>query len=170
MKNAESNNYVRVTDFTLVDSEFDAVNEELFRFQFEEKGGINWCPGRVFSVCEGLEIVPAQVNAGVDWVRAPLDIPEVESVIQQVEPEVESVIQQVVEPEVEEAKTESDDDIPELVSETESEDVPVNRAAALIEEALNAKAQSCGCECGCGPDCTGCECECGCPKVEKNDA
>mgnify|MGYP003331178665 CR=1 FL=1 len=47
----------------------------------------------------------------------------------------------------------------------DEEDVPVNRAAALIEEALNAKAKSCGCECGCGPDCTGCECDCGCPKA-----
>lgn len=47
---------------------------------------------------------------------------------------------------------------------SEEDDVPVNRAAALIEEALNAKA-SCGCECGCGPDCQGCDCECGCPKA-----
>jgi len=43
----------------------------------------------------------------------------------------------------------------------EEDDVPVNRAAALIEEALNAKATGCGC----GADCQGCECDCGCPKV-----
>jgi len=49
--------------------------------------------------------------------------------------------------------------------EDEEDDVPVNRASALIEEALNAKATGCGCGCGCGPDCTGCECECGCPKA-----
>jgi hypothetical protein len=46
----------------------------------------------------------------------------------------------------------------------DEEDVPVNRAAALIEEALNAKAKSCDCQCGCGPDCQGCDCDCGCPK------
>jgi tRNA(adenine34) deaminase len=40
------------------------------------------------------------------------------------------------------------------------EDVPVNRAAALIEEALNAS-KKCGCEAGC----EGCACEgCDCPK------
>ena len=33
--------------------------------------------------------------------------------------------------------------------EQHEEDVPVNRAAALIEEALNAQAESCDCECGC---------------------
>jgi hypothetical protein len=44
------------------------------------------------------------------------------------------------------------------------EDVPVNRAAALIEAALNAKAAGCGCDCGCGPDCAGCACDCGCLK------
>lgn len=44
------------------------------------------------------------------------------------------------------------------------EDVPVNRAAALIEAALNAKAAGCGCDCGCGPDCSGCACDCGCLK------
>jgi len=49
--------------------------------------------------------------------------------------------------------------------EEEEDDVPVNRAAALIEEALNAKAAGCGCDCGCGADCTGCECDCGCPKT-----
>ena len=55
---------------------------------------------------------------------------------------------------------------------TEEEDVPVNRAAALIEEALNAKASGCGCDCGCAPDCTGCDCDCGCPKapVEEDEA
>jgi hypothetical protein len=47
----------------------------------------------------------------------------------------------------------------------EEDDVPVNRAAALIEEALNAKAAGCGCDCGCGADCTGCDCDCGCPKT-----
>ena len=46
-----------------------------------------------------------------------------------------------------------------------AEDVPVSRAAALIEEALNAKAAGCACGCGCGPDCTGCDCDCGCPKT-----
>ena len=45
------------------------------------------------------------------------------------------------------------------------EDVPVTRAAALIEAALNAKAAGCGCDCGCGPDCSGCECDCGCPRL-----
>jgi hypothetical protein len=52
----------------------------------------------------------------------------------------------------------------EVPTEPEEDDVPVSRASALIEEALNASA-SCGCECGCGPDCQGCECECGCPKA-----
>jgi len=42
--------------------------------------------------------------------------------------------------------------------DVEEEDVPVNRAAALIEAALNAKAAGCGCGCDCGPDCTGCDC------------
>jgi hypothetical protein len=56
--------------------------------------------------------------------------------------------------------------IPEVDVPVE-EDVPVSRASALIEEALNAKAANpgCGCECGCGPDCQGCACECGCPKA-----
>jgi hypothetical protein len=56
----------------------------------------------------------------------------------------------------------------EVPAEPEEEDVPVPRASALIEEALNASA-SCGCECGCGPDCQGCECECGCPKAPVED-
>ena len=56
-------------------------------------------------------------------------------------------------------------EVPAEVPVEEEDDVPVSRASALIEEALNAKASSCGCECGCGPDCQGCECECGCPKA-----
>jgi hypothetical protein len=56
-------------------------------------------------------------------------------------------------------------EVPAEVPAPEEEDVPVSRASALIEEALNAKAASCGCECGCGPDCQGCACECGCPKA-----
>lgn len=162
LKNAESNAYVRVSDFKLVESEMDAINEPDFRLQFEESGGINWYPGRVYSICEGLEIIPAQVNAGVDWVHTPTnpeDETPVDLVIQEV---VNEVFEPVAEPEPEpEAEAEP---------EAESEDVPVARSAALIEEALNAKAQCCGCECGCGPDCEGCECECDCPKVEKNDA
>ena len=55
-------------------------------------------------------------------------------------------------------------EVPAEVPAEEEEDVPVSRASALIEEALNARA-TCGCECGCGPDCQGCECECGCPKA-----
>jgi len=44
------------------------------------------------------------------------------------------------------------------------DDVPVSRAAALIEEALNAS-KKCGCECGCEAGCEGCACEgCDCPK------
>lgn len=44
--------------------------------------------------------------------------------------------------------------------EDADDDVPVPRATALIEEALNASKK---CECGCDP----CECEtCDCPKVE----
>lgn len=46
------------------------------------------------------------------------------------------------------------------------DDVPVSRAAALIEEALNAS-KACGCECGCAAGCEGCECkDCDCPKPE----
>jgi len=46
------------------------------------------------------------------------------------------------------------------------DDVPVSRASALIEEALNAS-KACGCECGCEAGCEGCECEgCDCPKAE----
>jgi hypothetical protein len=46
----------------------------------------------------------------------------------------------------------------------EVEDVPVSRASALIEEALNAS-KACGCECGCEAGCEGCACEdCECPK------
>jgi hypothetical protein len=161
LKNAESNAYVKVVDFKLVEAEMDEVNEQDFRLQFEENGGINWFPGRVFSICEGLEILPAQVNAGIDWVRTyinPEDTPEVDIVIQK-------IVEEVFEPEPEPEPVE--EPVPELESD---EDVPVARSAALIEEALNAKAQCCGCECGCGPDCEGCECDCGCPKVEKNDA
>ena len=51
-----------------------------------------------------------------------------------------------------------------LTVDNDDEDVPVNRAAALIEEALNAKAT--GCECGCGPDCTG---DCECPKPVEDE-
>ena len=40
----------------------------------------------------------------------------------------------------------------------EVEDVPVNRAAALIEEALNAT-KECGCKCGEDCKCENCECE-----------
>jgi hypothetical protein len=46
------------------------------------------------------------------------------------------------------------------------DDIPVSRASALIEEALNAS-KACGCECGCEAGCEGCECEgCDCPKAE----
>jgi len=38
------------------------------------------------------------------------------------------------------------------------EDVPVTRAAALIEEALNAT-KECGCKCGENCECENCECE-----------
>lgn len=151
LKNAESNAFVRVSDFKLVESDMDAINEPDFRFQFEEKGGINWFPGRVYSICEGLEIIPAQVNAGVDWVRKSVDS------------EIQQVVEEVFEP-VEPVEPEAE------AEAVEEEDVPVARSAALIEEALNAKAACCGCECGCGPDCEGCECECDCPKAEKNDA
>jgi len=44
LKNAESNAYVRVSDFKLVESEMDAINEPDFRLQFEAGGGINWYP------------------------------------------------------------------------------------------------------------------------------
>ena len=51
--------------------------------------------------------------------------------------------------------------------EAEDDDVPVNRASALIEEALNAS-KKCGCECGCEAGCEGCACEdCDCPKPEE---
>ena len=71
----------------------------------------------------------------------------------------------------EDGKFVSDDGVTLTVDGDDSEDVPVNRAAALIEEALNAKAAGCGCDCGCGPDCSGCECDCGCPKpVEEEEA
>ena len=51
------------------------------------------------------------------------------------------------------------------VDEAETDDVPVSRASALIEEALNATSKKCGCECGCEGGCTGCACEgCECPK------
>ena len=50
------------------------------------------------------------------------------------------------------------------VKSEEVDDVPVNRASALIEEALNAS-KKCGCECGCEAGCEGCACEgCECPK------
>ena len=125
LKNVESNKYVRVTDFTLVDSEFDAVNEEMFHFQFEEKGGINWFPGRVFSVCDNLEILPAQVNEGIDWVRTSDDVPDL----------VSDAEEPVVAEEPEAAEE------PEVAEEPESEDdVPVARGSALIEESLNAMA------------------------------
>jgi len=95
------------------------------------------------------------VNAGVDWIHTPTN-PEDEQPVDLV---IQEVVKEVFEP------------VAEPVAEPESEeDVPVARSAALIEEALNAKAQCCGCECGCGPDCEGCDCDCGCPKVEKNDA
>lgn len=52
------------------------------------------------------------------------------------------------------------------VKSEEADDVPVNRASALIEEALNAS-KKCGCECGCEAGCEGCACEgCGCPKAK----
>jgi len=52
------------------------------------------------------------------------------------------------------------------VDEAETDDVPVPRASALIEEALNAS-KKCGCECGCEAGCEGCACEeCECPKPE----
>jgi hypothetical protein len=38
------------------------------------------------------------------------------------------------------------------------EDVPVTRAAALIEEALNST-KECGCKCGADCECEDCECE-----------
>lgn len=50
--------------------------------------------------------------------------------------------------------------------EESEDDVPVPRASALIEEALNAS-KKCGCECGCDAGCEGCECkDCKCPKAE----
>jgi hypothetical protein len=50
------------------------------------------------------------------------------------------------------------------------DDVPVNRASALIEEALNAT-KKCGCECGCEAGCEGCACEgCECPKAPEPEA
>jgi hypothetical protein len=51
----------------------------------------------------------------------------------------------------------------------EVDDVPVSRASALIEEALNAS-KKCGCECGCEAGCEGCACEgCECPKLDHGD-
>jgi hypothetical protein len=53
-----------------------------------------------------------------------------------------------------------------IKTEDEESEVPVPRASALIEEALNAS-KACGCECGCAAGCDGCECkDCGCPKPE----
>jgi len=50
--------------------------------------------------------------------------------------------------------------------EAAEDDVPVSRASALIEEALNGS-KACGCECGCEGGCEGCACEgCDCPKAE----
>jgi hypothetical protein len=50
--------------------------------------------------------------------------------------------------------------------EAVEDDVPISRASALIEEALNAS-KACGCECGCAAGCEGCECkDCECPKAE----
>ena len=52
------------------------------------------------------------------------------------------------------------------VKTDEVEEVPVPRATALIEEALNAT-RKCGCECSCEAGCVGCDCEnCDCPKLE----
>ena len=57
------------------------------------------------------------------------------------------------------------------VDEAEVDDVPVSRASALIEEALNATSKKCGCECGCEGGCTGCACEgCECPKPTEPEA
>lgn len=48
-----------------------------------------------------------------------------------------------------------------VVVDEDDDDVPVSRASALIEEALNAS-KKCGCECGCEAGCEGCACEEGC--------
>lgn len=53
--------------------------------------------------------------------------------------------------------------------EAAEDDVPVSRASALIEEALNGS-KACGCECGCEGGCEGCACEgCDCPKAEAEE-
>ena len=50
--------------------------------------------------------------------------------------------------------------------EVDTGDVPVSRASALIEEALNAS-KKCACGCACDGTCEGCACEgCDCPKAE----
>ena len=55
------------------------------------------------------------------------------------------------------------------VDETVEDDVPISRASALIEEALNAS-KACGCECGCEAGCEGCECkDCECPKADADE-
>lgn len=52
------------------------------------------------------------------------------------------------------------------VKAEEADDVPVSRANALIEEALNASKKKCECGCACDGTCEGCACEeCDCPKA-----
>ena len=142
IRNVDTGTYIRHSYWILMDVESLGSPGYDFEWTIEESGRIyNAYDGGHYVVPDGdsLRIIPVG-GAVISWVI----VPEVPA---------------------------------EVPAEPEEDDVPVLRASALIEEALNAKAasisdasglvesSSCGCECGCGPDCQGCECECGCPKA-----
>lgn len=143
IRNVDTGLYVRHYALVLIETELMSPEGD-FVWTIEDSGSIyNAYDGGhcVVPDTDYLRIIKS--GATTYWVKVPVEAP--------VEVPIEVPVEAPVEVPVE---------VPE-----EDDDVPVSRASALIEEALNAKASSCGCECGCGPDCQGCECECGCPKA-----
>ena len=150
IRNVNTGLYIRHYAYVLFESELGSPDYD-FEWTIETTGAIrNEFDGGCYvnSVGDDLKIE----KTGLTWTIVP-EVPA--EVVPEVPAEVPAPVEVVPE-------------VPaEVPAPVEEDDVPVSRASALIEEALNAKAANpgCGCECGCGPDCQGCECECGCPKA-----
>jgi hypothetical protein len=160
IRNVNTGMYIRHYAYVLFESELGSPDYD-FEWTIETTGAIrNEFDGGCYVNSVGDELKIEKV--GLLWVNVP-EVPA-EVAAPEVAPEVAApeVAPEVAAPEVAAPEVAA----PEVAA-PEEDDVPVSRASALIEEALNAKAASpgCGCECGCGPDCQGCECECGCPKA-----
>ena len=92
---------------------------------FLTSGGSRFISANISQKC------PIRSTCPIAWVKVGGAEPVVPAVEEEAEPEVQ-VVDEEAEPEVPE--------VPAVEAEADEEDVPVARSAALIEEALNAKA------------------------------